>query len=183
MHTTLPRTPPAMHTLLPCTSPAMHTPLSCTSPTTHASATPPRHACPLVDRMTDACENITFPQLLLRTVITIENSRRYFRVRVTFLMSFSMRTTRVQSTCLFKFHVFDTNVCLVVYRYKSMILWSLVAAVTSILMLICAGMAFSRRQRKYCEERWQQATSDEERQQNVSESNECNTESVLFQKL
>ena len=28
---------------------------------------------PLVDRMTDACENITFPQLLLRTVITISN--------------------------------------------------------------------------------------------------------------
>ena len=27
------------------------------------------HARPPVERMTDACENITFPQLLLRTVI------------------------------------------------------------------------------------------------------------------
>ena len=28
---------------------------------------------PPVDRMTDACENITFPQLLLRTVITTDS--------------------------------------------------------------------------------------------------------------
>ena len=33
-----------------------------------------------VDRMTDACENITFPQLLLRTVIKIVTRRCYDRV-------------------------------------------------------------------------------------------------------
>ena len=46
-----------------------HSPLA--TPTTHA---PPRHThtlawhVPPMDRMTDACENITFPQLLLQKV-------------------------------------------------------------------------------------------------------------------
>ena len=51
--------PPAMygpfHTCpLPCMPPAMNAPYM------HA----PCHTCPPVDRMTDTCENITFPQLL-----------------------------------------------------------------------------------------------------------------------
>ena len=64
----LPHIPLAMHAPchacpLPCTSPAMHAPchahpLPCMSPT--------------VNRMTDDCENITFPQLLLRMVKTIK---------------------------------------------------------------------------------------------------------------
>ena len=29
---------------------------------------PPRHVCPPMNRMTDACENMIFPQLLLQTV-------------------------------------------------------------------------------------------------------------------
>ena len=49
--------PPTMHALF-----ATHAPL--------CHAHPFHHACSNVDRMTDACENITFPQLLLRTVIT-----------------------------------------------------------------------------------------------------------------
>ena len=71
----LPHIPPAMHA--PCHGhpSAMHMPLPCM---------PPCHACPFslphmpplpctspppMDRMTDSYENITFPQLLLRTVI------------------------------------------------------------------------------------------------------------------
>ena len=55
--------PPATHT------PCQICPLPCTTPPCHAPchAQPP----PPVDRMTDACENITFPQLLLRTVISV----------------------------------------------------------------------------------------------------------------
>ena len=69
---------------LPCMSPlTMHAPLLCMSPfTTHtlSPCMPPHYTCsltilthlsyaqPPVDRMTDTCENITFPQLLLRTV-------------------------------------------------------------------------------------------------------------------
>ena len=82
---------PAQHTPLPCTPPTTHA---------HCHAHTPHHACPLSriplpcmpllpymppprhthsvslpctppDRMTDACENITFLQLLLRTVKTI----------------------------------------------------------------------------------------------------------------
>ena len=93
----LPCMPPSMHTLLPHMPPAMHTPchmptLPHMPPGTHATHTPPAthvppgHACQPpctppcnahppamhapapVDRMTDACENIAFPQLLLRTV-------------------------------------------------------------------------------------------------------------------
>ena len=77
--------PPAMHTS------TMHSP-----PATHA---PPCHACPLphmpphhvhppamhaapathgaVDRMTDACENIIFPQLLLRAVNILPQIQRW----------------------------------------------------------------------------------------------------------
>ena len=82
--TTPPRhTSPDTHALLPCTPPAMHTPTThalhhAWIPAMHASChacplphTPSHHTClPPVDRMTDACENITFPQLLLRTVIS-----------------------------------------------------------------------------------------------------------------
>ena len=64
-------------------SPAMHTPSHAPTlphmpppPATHATPCPHHaHPChahpppPPVERMTDACENITFPQLLLRTLI------------------------------------------------------------------------------------------------------------------
>ena len=52
---------------LPHTPPAMHAPLCHECPLCHACPLP--FTPPPVDRMTDACENITFPQLLLRTVI------------------------------------------------------------------------------------------------------------------
>ena len=43
---------------------------------------------PLVDRMTDACENITFPQLLLQTVIThIIRNLSHSRLREIFNLS------------------------------------------------------------------------------------------------
>ena len=52
IHTPLPHMPPSpCIPLLPCT--------------------PLCHTWPPLDRMTDACENITFPQLLLRSVIII----------------------------------------------------------------------------------------------------------------
>ena len=53
-----------------CPSATMHTPLPCTPP----AMPPPCHVCPPamhaspVDRMRDACENKTFPQLRLRMV-------------------------------------------------------------------------------------------------------------------
>ena len=61
---------------LPCMPPAMHAlghacPLTCMPPTTHAPASmhaPATPLPPLPHGQTDACENITFPQLLLRTV-------------------------------------------------------------------------------------------------------------------
>ena len=76
--------PPATHT--PChacippathASPYTHAPLAmrapcytCPPPCMPPCHAHPCHACPpLVDRMTDACENITFLQLLLRTVV------------------------------------------------------------------------------------------------------------------
>ena len=100
MHTPLPQTPlmhsphhtcsPATHALLQC-MPSHHTcPLPCMSP---CHAHPPNHTCPLlpcmplpltmhallchthlplVDKMTDACENTTFLKLLLRMVIGCE---------------------------------------------------------------------------------------------------------------
>ena len=56
----LPRTPPATRPL-PCMPPTMQPP-----PATHA---PLHHARPpWTEFVTHACENITFPQLLLRTV-------------------------------------------------------------------------------------------------------------------
>ena len=86
--------PPALHAPPPCTPPAMHAPLPCTHP---LPCTPPCYACPLAmhtppchavpplpcmpplphtpppilwtEYLTHVCENITFPQLLLRTVI------------------------------------------------------------------------------------------------------------------
>ena len=71
----------------PCTPPchvppftmhpfAAHPPLACTRfchacPTLHHACPTLHHACPPPpDRMTDACENITFPRLLLRMVKT-----------------------------------------------------------------------------------------------------------------
>ena len=56
----LPSCTPPCHTC----PPAMHNPLPYT-PTTHAHAC---HACPPrhVDRMTDACENITFPRTVIK---------------------------------------------------------------------------------------------------------------------
>ena len=68
----LPYMPPVMH------APAMHAPCHACS----LSCMPPCHIHPLpcmplpMDRMTDACENITFPQLLLRTVIIQPSSRK-----------------------------------------------------------------------------------------------------------
>ena len=71
---------PAMHAphqaqLLPCMPPAMHAlghacPLPCMPSTTHAPppCMPQQSHSPLPHGQTDACENITFPQLLLRTV-------------------------------------------------------------------------------------------------------------------
>ena len=85
----LPHMPPAMHTSLPCMLPTMHAPhhawpLPCDTPTTHALPCmlpamntplphmPPHHVCspchtclPVthVNRITDACENITLLQL------------------------------------------------------------------------------------------------------------------------
>ena len=51
-------------------SPATHAPLPCT-PLLSPPHTPPFAAhAPTVNRITDTCENITFPQLRLRAVIT-----------------------------------------------------------------------------------------------------------------
>ena len=67
----LPCMPPChTHPSCQCMPPAMYAPChACPPPhmppTTH---TTPSHTCPPPDRMTDACDNITFPQLLLRTV-------------------------------------------------------------------------------------------------------------------
>ena len=55
----LPCMPPAMHSPLPCTAPCHTCPLPRTPPATHT----PCHACSL----TDACENITLPQLRWQT--------------------------------------------------------------------------------------------------------------------
>ena len=69
---------PTMHNPLPCMPPATHTPLPHTHPPCHACPlphTPPCHACPpathtlWTEFLTHAYENITFPQLLLWTVI------------------------------------------------------------------------------------------------------------------
>ena len=78
----LPCIPPAMHApyhacSLPCMPPAMHGPCHAYLPC-HAHPTSmlvPCHACPPpMDRMTDACENTTFPQLLLWKVIIGQRS-------------------------------------------------------------------------------------------------------------
>ena len=69
---TLPHKPPAMHTPLPHIPPATHvTCLPCMAPrNTHPlSCMPPCHARPTCGQ-TETCENITFPQLLFRTVKT-----------------------------------------------------------------------------------------------------------------
>ena len=52
--------PPTMHAPFHIRPPIMHAPLPCMPPTTYTSNT-----CPLppVNRITDACENITLPQL------------------------------------------------------------------------------------------------------------------------
>ena len=62
----------------PTTNPRHTCPLPCMPPTTHApchTCPPPHmphHVCPLpVVRMTNNCENIAFPQLLLRTVTSL----------------------------------------------------------------------------------------------------------------
>ena len=66
----LSRMPPAMHAPVPHTHPCY----TCPAPGMHAPllAHPLCHVCPAThapptDRMTDACQNITFPQLLLRS--------------------------------------------------------------------------------------------------------------------
>ena len=77
--------PPATHAPchtcpLPCMPPTMHAPLHHTCPpfTTHTPMVP--LATPTPDRMTDACENITFPQLLLRTLKMTNNpAQHYFK--------------------------------------------------------------------------------------------------------
>ena len=64
---------PTMHNPLPCMPPATHTPPpSCMPPATHTSlpCMPPYTTHPLwTEFLTHACGNITFPQLLLWTVI------------------------------------------------------------------------------------------------------------------
>ena len=73
---------PLCHTCppLPLTPPTMHAPLPCTSP---------HHTCPPppMNRITDRCKNITFPQLLLQTVITLQerNCVGYWFGKITFL--------------------------------------------------------------------------------------------------
>ena len=86
-HTYSPATHAPCHACLPHMSPAMHVPLPCmfpghaypvlphmssrhTCPFPFCHACPPRHASStlLTKFLTHACENITFPQLLLRTV-------------------------------------------------------------------------------------------------------------------
>ena len=49
-------------------SPAMYVPHQAQPPGMHAPTPFAMYAPSPVDRMTDTCENITFPQLLLRTV-------------------------------------------------------------------------------------------------------------------
>ena len=58
-HTPLSCMPPATHTSLPCMPPCHTHPLPCLPPTPHTPC----------GFLTHACENITFPQLLLWTVI------------------------------------------------------------------------------------------------------------------
>ena len=61
--------PPAMHAPMLCIPPAMHAPMHAphTWPTPHMPHTThaplPCHTPPPVNRITDACENITLPQL------------------------------------------------------------------------------------------------------------------------
>ena len=85
-HTPAMHTPPG-HTCPPAMHAATTHPLPCMPPATHdpCHTWPPCHAPPLtVDRMTDACENITFPQLLLRTVI--KKSRQFNHSDIAALM-------------------------------------------------------------------------------------------------
>ena len=84
----LPHTPPAMHAPLQhmphyhAWPPAMHTPRPLTPP-------------PL-DRMSDACENITFPQLLLRTLIM-----------VTYLIFHNKQCSSIKEIIQFEHHMND----------------------------------------------------------------------------
>ena len=57
-------------------------------------------------------------------------------------------------------------------RNKTILLVSILVAVGSILIFVCMVKDFSARERKYKEERQQQATSNPERQPNVSEHND-----------
>ena len=104
-----PYMPPPTHTSChaPCnTCPlAMHAPSPPPPrmpPATHAPrdtcptpATRPPTTCSPVDRMTDTCENVTFPQLLLRTVIMTrcEQFLTYFKY---FLSTFVLGITIVE---------------------------------------------------------------------------------------
>ena len=77
-------TPPTMHAPLPCIPPAMHTLTVMHALLPHMSpcyTCPPCHVQPPLDRMTDACEGITFSQLLLRTVMSGNWSNRYGRCK------------------------------------------------------------------------------------------------------
>ena len=80
MHAPPPHTPPCHTCPLPCMpphhthTPATHAPLTCTPPPCHTCPQPCTHPLPCTspppwtEFLTHACENITFPQLLLRTV-------------------------------------------------------------------------------------------------------------------
>ena len=90
MHAPLCHRCPLHHPCLPfchtCPSPSTPPFLPCMSSLTmhapYAMHTPLCHTCPLpVDRMTDDCENITFPQLLLWTVKTEPNTKMHSRIR------------------------------------------------------------------------------------------------------
>ena len=78
-HAPLPCMPPATHAPCHACPPAMHvSPAMHTPPTTHTpyNACPPAMHAPMpcmpspLNRITDRCRNIIFPQLLLRTVKT-----------------------------------------------------------------------------------------------------------------
>ena len=126
----LPCTPPVIHAPchtcppLPCTSPAMHTPVMhapCHAypPATYAPChthphPPSMHDPPAThaprplwtEFLTHACENITFPQLLLRTVKI--NNKSY--ATLTDLISLSIEVEEINSECkiILIFYLFNT---------------------------------------------------------------------------
>ena len=84
--------PPAMHTPLPHMPRATHTPIP------HPCMTPLPHMPPSLlwtEFLTHACENITFPQLLLRAVKI--NNKSY--ATLTVLISLSIEVEEINSEC------------------------------------------------------------------------------------